>query len=60
MSLGAVKENMESAKLQLEAYSATLTDLIRKIGESFCDGGFPLWLIFKSTLSLQAFIFIIP
>uniref|UniRef100_A0A8D3AEZ2 Laminin, gamma 3 n=1 Tax=Scophthalmus maximus TaxID=52904 RepID=A0A8D3AEZ2_SCOMX len=37
VSLTGVKEDMEAAKLQLEAYSVTLTDLISKI-----DGNVPL------------------
>lgn len=34
MSLTSIKKDMEAAKLQLEAYSVTLTDLISKIGKS--------------------------
>ncbi|XP_029371382.1 laminin subunit gamma-3 isoform X2 [Echeneis naucrates] len=37
VSLASIKEDMEAAKLQLEAYSVTLTDLISKI-----DGNVPL------------------
>lgn len=37
VSLNDIKEDMKSAKLQLEAYSATLTELISKI-----DGNIPL------------------
>lgn len=33
MSLTNLKEDMEAAKLQLEAYSVTLTELISKIGK---------------------------
>lgn len=34
VSLTSVKEDMEAAKLQLKAYSVTLTELISKIGKS--------------------------
>ncbi|XP_047426599.1 laminin subunit gamma-3 [Mugil cephalus] len=37
VSLTSIKEDMEAAKLQLEAYSATITELISKI-----DGNVPL------------------
>lgn len=34
VSLTDVKQNVEAAKLQLEAYSVTLTELITKIGKT--------------------------
>lgn len=34
VSLTSMKEDMEAAKLQLKAYSHTLTELISKIGKS--------------------------
>lgn len=46
VSLTGVKEDMEAAKLQLEAYSVTLTDLISKIGKSLPYRSFPLLLLF--------------
>ena len=34
MNLRVVKEDMEAAKLQLELYASTLTELVSKIGTS--------------------------
>lgn len=33
LSLTNIKENMEAARLQLEAYSVTLTELVNKMGK---------------------------
>lgn len=39
VSLTSIKEKMEAAKLELKAYSHTLTELISKIGRSTADMG---------------------
>lgn len=39
VSLTSIKEKMEAAKLELKAYSHTLTELISKIGKSAADMG---------------------
>lgn len=46
VSLTSVKEDMEAARLQLKAYSDTLTELISKIGKSFTYRSLSLWLLF--------------
>lgn len=57
MSLTSVKEKMEAAKLELKAYSHTLTELISKIGKSAVDVGnfhrchILVFLIYKSHAS---------
>lgn len=39
MSLTGITEKMEAAKLELKAYSHTLTELISKIGKSAANVG---------------------
>lgn len=57
MSLTSIKEKMQAAKLELKAYSHTLTELISKIGKSAANVGnfhrchFLVFLIYKSHAS---------
>lgn len=61
VSLTGIKEKMEAAKLELKAYSRTLTELISKIGRSTADAGiFHRRHFFSLPYPCKSCIFITP
>lgn len=61
VSLTSIKEKMEAAKLELKAYSHTLTELISKIGKSAADMGiFSAPPLFSLPHLCKSCIFITP